>query len=72
MFLYFSQGFPGDSDGKESACNARDLDSVPRLGICPGEGNGHPLQHSWLQNSMDRGTWRATVHGVAKSWTLTL
>ena len=48
--------------------NAGDLDSIPGLGISPGEGNGNPLQHSCLENSMDRGTWWATVHGVTKSW----
>ena len=39
------------------------------MGRCPGEGNGYPLQYSDLENSMDRGTWQATVHGAAKSWT---
>ena len=62
-------GFPGGSAGKESACNAGDLGSIPRWGRCPGEGNGYPLQYSCLENSMDRGAWWATVHGVAKSWT---
>ena len=62
-------GFPGDSDGKEAACNAGDLGLIPGLGSSPGEGNGNPLQHSCLENSMERGTWWATVHGVAKSWT---
>ena len=38
-------------------------------GRCPGEGNGNPLQHSWLENHMDRGAWQTTVHGVTKSWT---
>ena len=60
---------PGGSDGKESACNARDLGSIPGLGRPPGDGNGNPLQYSCLKNSMDRGAWRATVHGVAKSQT---
>ena len=60
-------GFLGGSDGKESACNALDLSSIPVLGRSPGEGNGNPLQHSGLENSMDRGAWRATVNGVAKS-----
>ena len=41
----------------------------PGLGRSPGEGNGNPLQHSWPGNPMDRGTWQATVHGVAESWT---
>ena len=48
--------FPDGSDGKESACNAGDLGSIPRSGRSPGEGNGYPLQYSCLQNSMDRGT----------------
>ena len=47
----------------------RDEDSVPGLGRSPGEGNGNTLQYSCLGNPMDRGAWRATVHGVAKSWT---
>ena len=58
--------FPGGSDGKESACNSGDPGSIPGLGRSPGEGNGNPLQHSCLENSMDRGAWRATVHGVAE------
>ena len=62
-------GFPGGSDGKESACNAEDLGSIPELGRSPGEGNGYPLQHSGLENSMDRGAWQATVHGVARNQT---
>ena len=62
-------GFPGGSDGKEYACNAGDLGSVPGLGRSPGEGNGNPLQYSCLENSMDRGAWQATVHWVAKSRT---
>ena len=61
--------FPGGSDGKESACNAGDLGSTPGLGRSPEEGNGNPLQYSCLENSMDRGAWRATVHGVAMSQT---
>ena len=62
-------GFLGGLDGKESTCNARDLGSIPGLGRSPGEGNGNSLQYSCLENPMDRGTWRATVHGVAKSQT---
>ena len=50
-------GFPGDSDGKESAYNARDLGSIPRLGRSPGEGNSYPLQYSGLENSKNRGAW---------------
>ena len=62
-------GFPAGSDGKESACNAGDPGLIPGLGRFPGEGNGNPLQYSFLENSMDRGAWRATVHGVSKSQT---
>ena len=62
-------GFPGGSDSKESACNAGDPGTFPGSGRSPGEGNGNPLQYSSLENSMDRGAWQATVHGVAKSWT---
>ena len=57
-------GFPGSSAGKESACNAGDLGSTPGLGRFPGEGKGHPLQYSGLENSMD-----CIVPGVAKSLT---
>ena len=63
------RGFPGGSDGKESACNAGDPGSNPGLGRSPGEGNGNPLQYSCLENPTHRGAWRATVHGVAKSQT---
>ena len=62
-------GFPGGSDGKESACNAGDPGSVAGSGRSPGEGNDNPLQYSYLRITMDRGAWQATVHGVAKSWT---
>ena len=51
------------------AGDARDAGSIPGSGKSPGEGNGNPLQYSCLGNPMDRGAWRATVHGVAKSWT---
>ena len=57
------------SDGKESACSVRDLCLIPELGRSSREGNDHPLQYSYLGNSMDRGTWRATVHRVTKSRT---
>ena len=58
----------GGSDGKESAYNVGDLALIPGSGRSPGEGNGYLLQHSCLENSMDRGAWRATVHRVPKSW----
>ena len=57
------------SDRKESAYNAEDSGSIPGLGRSPGEGNGNPLRYSFLENSMDRGAWWATVHGAADSWT---
>ena len=56
-------GFPGDSDGKESACDAGDLGLISGLGQSPGEGNGNPLQYSRLENPMDRGAWQAMVIG---------
>ena len=62
-------GFPGGSNGKESACSEGDLGLIPGSGSSPGEGNGNPLHYSCLENSMDRGAWWATVHGVAKSQT---
>ena len=56
------------SDSKESACNVRDSGSILGSGRSPQGGNGYPLLYSCLENSMDRGTWRATVPGVAKNW----
>ena len=56
------RGFPGGSDGEESACNAGDPGSIPGSGRSPGEGNGYPLQYACLENSMDRGAWWDTVH----------
>ena len=53
--LIISQGFPGSSDSNESACSARDLGLIPGSGRSPGQGNGNPLQHSGLENPMDRG-----------------
>ena len=54
---------------KESICNAGDQSLIPRSGKSPGEGNGTPLQYSYLEYPMDRGAWRATVQAVAESWT---
>ena len=51
-------GFFGGTNGKESACSAKDPGSIPGLGRSPGEGNGNPLQYSCLENSMDGGSWR--------------
>ena len=61
--------FPGDSDGKESACNEGDLGSVPGLGRSPGGGLGNPFWYSSLENPVDRGAWQAIVHEVTKSRT---
>ena len=60
-------GFPGGSDDRESACNAGDLGSIPGSGRSPGEGNDNPLQYSYLENSVNRGVWQATVHGIVNS-----
>ena len=68
IILYRSMGFPGGSDGVQSACKVGDLGSIPGSGRPPGEGNGNALQYSCLENPMDRGAWWATVHGVTKSW----
>ena len=54
---------------KEFVCNAEDVSSIPASGRSPGEGNGYPLEYSCLENFMDRGSWQATVHGVAKNQT---
>ena len=62
-------GFPGSPTGKESACNAGDLGSIPGLERCPGEGNGNPPQYSHLEEPMDRGSWWAIVPRVKKSQT---
>ena len=69
------QGFPSDSDSKESACNSgepcnvQDPGLIPGSGRSPGVGNVNPLQYSCLETSMDRGDQQTTVHGIAKSWT---
>ena len=60
-------GFPGDWNGKESACIAGDLGSIPGLERSLGRGNDNPFQYSCLEIPMDRGAWRGTVHRVAKS-----
>ena len=62
-------GFPGGSDSKESAFNMGDPGSILGLGKAPGERNGYPLRYSCLENFIDRGVWRATVHGIPKSRT---
>ena len=62
-------GFPSGTDGKESACNGGDLGSNSGWGRSAREGIGYPLQYSCLENSIDRGAWQATVHGIAQNWT---
>ena len=58
---------PGGSVVRNPFANAGDAGSIPEAGRSPGEGNGNPLQYSWLGNLMDRGAWQAAVHGVPKS-----
>ena len=65
-------GFPVVSVVKNPPTNTGDdgtLGPIPVLRRSPGEGNGHPLQYSCLENSIDRGAWRAMVHGIAKGQT---
>ena len=62
-------GFPSGSEVNASAHNAGHLGSIPGLGRSPREGNGNPLQYSWLENPMDGGAWWATFHWVTKSQT---
>ena len=65
------RGFPGGAVVKNppaKAGDARDVGSVPASERFPGVRNGNPLQYSYLDKSMDRGAWQATVHGVAKTW----
>ena len=70
--LYMSYlGFPGGTVVKNPPVNiedARSTDSIPGSGRSPREGNGNPLQYSYLENSMNRGAWQGSVHGVAKSF----
>ena len=65
-------GSPGGTAAKNLLANAeeeRDMGSIPGFGRSSGVGNGNLPQYSWLENSMDRGVWQSTVHGMAKSWT---
>ena len=64
----FTVGFPGSSDPKESSYNAGDPGSIPGSGRSPRDGKGNPLHYSCPGNPIDRGAWRATIHGVTKSW----
>ena len=56
-------GFPGGSDGKDSACSAGDPGLIPGSGRSPEKGDGNSLQYSCLESPMDGGVWQATVHG---------
>ena len=67
-YLFLICDFASGSDSKESAYNVEDLGLIPGLGRSPGGGNGNPFQYSCLENPMDRGTWQAAVHGIAKSF----
>ena len=69
LIICKSQGFPGGSDSKESACYVGDLSLIPGLGRFTGGGHGNLLNYACLENPIDRGAWWTTVHGVAKSWT---
>ena len=60
-------GLPGGSVVKNPSANAGDVGSVPKLERSPGEGNGNPLQYSCVENTMDRGTWWAPVHGISQA-----
>ena len=62
-------GLQGSASGKESAFQAGDAGLVPGSGKSPRGGNSNLLQYSCLGNSMDREAWRATIHGLQKSWT---
>ena len=65
--LFEEFGIPGGSDGKESSHNVEDIGLITGLGRSPEEGNGNPLQYSCLEDSMDKGAWWATIHGVTES-----
>ena len=69
MWATSLMGFSGGSAVRNLPADVRDAGLIPGLGRSPGEGNGNPLQYSCLDNFMDRGAWRAAVHGVAKSQT---
>ena len=60
------QGFPGGSVIKNPPANTGDVGSIPGSGRSPGEGNGNPLQYSYLENPIDRGDWYAIIHWIAK------
>ena len=67
MFLVLLEGFPGGTVVKNLPTDAGDISLIPGQGDSPGVANGNPLQYSCLENSMDKGAWRATFYGVTKS-----
>ena len=69
MHLNFPLGFPCGSVGKEPACNAGDLGLISGLGRSPGKGKSYSLQYSGLEDSIHRGVWWVTVHGITRSQT---
>ena len=68
LYIFLLQVFHGGSHSKESACQCRELGSVPGSGRSLGEGDVYPLQYSCLENPMDRKAWRTAVHNITKSW----
>ena len=66
QYIIEIMSLPINSDGKASTCNGGDLDLIPGSGWSPGEESGNPLQYSCLENSRNRGAWKATVHEVAE------
>ena len=70
MYNLLTNGWTG-SDGKDSSSNAEDPGLIPGLGRTPGEENGNPIQYYCRENPMDRGAWRATVHGGLKESDMT-
>ena len=69
--LWYLSGLFQWLSGKVSACRTGDMDLIPGLGRCSGEGNGNPLQYSCLGNPMDRGAWQVTVYGITKKSNMT-
>ena len=69
LISVYLMDFPDGSDGKESACSAKNPSFIPGSGRSPEEGNDNLLKYSCLENPMGRRAWRATVHGVTKNWT---
>ena len=67
IIVKLKEGFPGGTDGKESAYTVGEPGSISGLRRSPGKGKDNPLQYSGLENPMDRGAWKATVHGVPKN-----